>query len=107
MVQEAAIWPVSDELPDMPSPYGFIRKAESSETGSDAGVHRENVREIRRAANEGTPFAFYKGCNYVYRRFAGDIVDARVGARVWGMVNGYQFDGELTESGLQAAMRAV
>lgn len=95
------VQPEQPLLSDTPSPE---REAEQEASGSHAGVHSEAVRPAIRVGGTGTPFAFCKGSQYVYRRFPGDITDARVDARAWGMINGYMFDGELSEHGLEVAL---
>lgn len=93
------------EKPLLPDKTRAIRPAQPEGTGSNAGLHKETVRPDSRERDQGTPFAFYKGPTYTYKRFTGDIMDARIAARQWGMIHGYMFDGELTEAGLLAAQK--
>lgn len=91
MVQETAIRPISDELPNVPHPFGFIRPSKSAEAGSHAGVHTETVRAEYRAGNEER--AYWYCIHYCLRDEVKHMTEAEV--KDWAIRNGYKIDGQV------------
>lgn len=91
MGSQTAIRALPDDLPDMPSPFGYIRKAEPAEAGSHAGLHTETVRSEYRAANEER--TYWLCIHYCLPDKIKHMTEDEV--KDWAICNGYKIDGQV------------
>ena len=90
-VLQESIRPVLDELPDMPHPFGFIRKAEPQDAGNDAGVYPAEVRGEDGTGDEGK--SYWYCIHYCLDSKVKHMTEAEV--KDWAICNGYKIDGQV------------
>lgn len=109
VLQEKAIRPVLDQVPELPGQVGDVGASVARSAGHDAGVHPARRGARRRTGNKGRlkrfAFAFCRHAGeYEFEHFLGqDELEARTKARAWGASKGLIFDGQLSERGLAIA----